>query len=231
MPTKRVASPLLTCLQIAGIAGLYFITGKLGLLLAVEPGYATAIWPPSGIALVAILWLGYRMWPGVWLGSCLVNVSTSFDANTSALLMKSLAIPGSIATGAALQAFLGAFLIRRFIGFPTPLNNEREVFIFLGCGGMVGSLAGATVGITTLAVAGAIPWSNSLYSWGTWWIGDTNRCDDCCTHTINAASVGGAQKIRSAPGCYSSAVCHVPSGRSVFFLHKPVGTTPDATGV
>ena len=113
------------------------------------------------------------MWPGIWLGSCLVNVSTSFDANTIPLLMKSLAIPGGIATGAALEAVLGAFLIRRFIGFPTPLNNEREVFTFLGCGGLIGSLASATVGVTTLAVAGAIPWSNSLYSWGTWWIGDT----------------------------------------------------------
>ena len=173
MLPNRVTSSLLTSSQIAGIAGLYFITGKLGLLLAVEPGYATAIWPPSGIALVAILWLGYRMWPGIWLGSCLVNVSTSFDANTVPLLMKSLAIPGGIATGAALEAVLGAFLIRRFIGFPTPLNNEREVFTFLGCGGLIGSLASATVGVTTLAVAGAIPWSNSLYSWGTWWIGDT----------------------------------------------------------
>ena len=59
MLPNRVTSSLLTSSQIAGIAGLYFITGKLGLLLAVEPGYATAIWPPSGIALVAILlaWL------------------------------------------------------------------------------------------------------------------------------------------------------------------------------
>jgi len=60
-------------LQITGIAIAYAVTGKLGLLLAIPPGYATAIWPPSGIALVALLVYGYRAWPGVLLGSFLVN--------------------------------------------------------------------------------------------------------------------------------------------------------------
>jgi PAS domain S-box len=88
------------------------------------------------------------------------------------LLFQSFAIPAGIATGASVQAILGAYLIRRFIGFPTLLHNEREVFGFLGWGGLVGSLPSATIGVTTLAVAGTVPWSNYAYSWGTWWIGD-----------------------------------------------------------
>ena len=62
------------------LAAAYFVTGKLGMLLAVPPGYATCIWPPSGIALVGLLLMGSRHWPGVVLGSFCVNVGLGFDA-------------------------------------------------------------------------------------------------------------------------------------------------------
>ena len=55
--------------QIAGLAVAYALSGRLGLLLAVPPGYATAIWAGSGIALAAMLSRGCRLWPGVLLGS------------------------------------------------------------------------------------------------------------------------------------------------------------------
>jgi len=60
--------------QIALLAALYFLSAKLALALAIPPGYATPIWPPSGIALAALLLAGTRLWPGVWLGSLLANV-------------------------------------------------------------------------------------------------------------------------------------------------------------
>ena len=59
--------------EILAVAALYVITGKIGFLLAISPGNITVVWPPSGIALAAILLLGGRVWPGVWLGSFLVN--------------------------------------------------------------------------------------------------------------------------------------------------------------
>src|SRR2546429_2985213 len=37
------------------LAAVYFAAAKLSLLLAIPPGYATAVWPPSGIALAATL--------------------------------------------------------------------------------------------------------------------------------------------------------------------------------
>ena len=54
-----------TLMMVLGIAGAYYVTGRLGLLLAIPPGYATPVWPPSGIALGAILIGGYQGWPGV----------------------------------------------------------------------------------------------------------------------------------------------------------------------
>ena len=70
---------LRTALVVLISAAAYCITGKLGLLLAIPPGYATAIWPPSGIALAATLMYGYSVWPGIVLGSILVNIGTALE--------------------------------------------------------------------------------------------------------------------------------------------------------
>ena len=61
--------------QIVMLAALYFFTAKAALLLAVPPGYATGVWPPSGLALAAVLLWGSRVWPGVWLGAALTNLT------------------------------------------------------------------------------------------------------------------------------------------------------------
>jgi integral membrane sensor domain MASE1 len=63
--------------RLALLVLLYLLTGKLGLLLAVPPGYATIIWPPSGIALGMLIIGGARLWPGVLAGSLLLNAYNS----------------------------------------------------------------------------------------------------------------------------------------------------------
>ncbi len=73
--TVRTGSPLANnrvawAVEIILFAAAYYLSGRLGLLLAIPPGYATAIWPPAGIALAVTLLRGYRVLPGVWLGSC-----------------------------------------------------------------------------------------------------------------------------------------------------------------
>src|SRR5438876_12246743 len=110
--TSRCLYPR-TALLVLVIAVVYGVTGRLGLLLAIPPGYATAIWPPSGIALSALLLLGSRAWPGVLLGSFLANVTTTFDR---ASIGPSLAVSAVIGAGASAQALLGASLVRRFLG-------------------------------------------------------------------------------------------------------------------
>src|SRR5687768_16755583 len=92
--------------QVGLLAIVYFVAAKLSLLLAIPPGYATAVWPPSGIALAATLLLGNRLWPGVWLGAALVNYTVN----------SSLALALMMGTGNALEALAGAALIRHYIG-------------------------------------------------------------------------------------------------------------------
>ena len=64
-------------LQMTGLAITYFVTSKIGVFLAIPPGYATAIWPASGIAMAGILLYGYRVWPGILVGSLLFLLQPS----------------------------------------------------------------------------------------------------------------------------------------------------------
>src|SRR5439155_20254729 len=85
------------------LTGVYFLAGKFGLSLAFAHASASAVWPPTGIALAATPLLGYRVWPALFLGAFLVNVTTAGSVRTA---------PG-IASGNALEGPLGACLVRR----------------------------------------------------------------------------------------------------------------------
>src|SRR5262245_30443277 len=93
MQTRRFSG-----LPLIGIlAAIYFIAGKLGLMLASLHASASPVWPPAGIALAALLLLGYRAWPAIFIGAFLVNVTTAGNVATSV----------AIATGNTLEGFLG----------------------------------------------------------------------------------------------------------------------------
>src|SRR6201982_810091 len=103
--TGAIHSPPSSGLPVIGIlAILYFVAGKLGLMLASLHASASPVWPPAGIALAALLLLGYRAWPAIFIGAFLVNVTTAGTAATSF----------AIATGNMLEALAGAWLVNRF---------------------------------------------------------------------------------------------------------------------
>src|SRR5207247_769113 len=70
-------------LTIVGLAAIYFVAAKLGLKLAYVYPSASTVWPGTGIALTAMLLLGYRVWPGIFLGAFLANVTTAGSVATS----------------------------------------------------------------------------------------------------------------------------------------------------
>src|SRR5438874_2705088 len=159
--------------ELIAIAAAYYAVGRLSLLLAIPPGYATAVWPASGIALAATLLRGYRVWPGILLGSFLINVWTSLDTGSAASILKSIFLVISIGAGASLQAIVGALLMSRFVRQPTALIGEEDVFKFLLLGGPISDLMNATWGVTSLLFAGVIQPADYLLHWWTWWLGDT----------------------------------------------------------
>jgi len=159
--------------ELIAIAAAYYAVGRLSLLLAIPPGYATAVWPASGIALAATLLRGYRVWPGILLGSFLINVWTSLDTGSATSIFKSIFLVISIGAGASLQAIVGALLMSRFVRHPTALIGEKDVFKFLLLGGPISCLVNATWGVTSLLLAGVIQPADYLLHWWTWWLGDT----------------------------------------------------------
>ena len=172
MATRSVPQWANRAIELIGLAAAYYLVGRLGLLLAIPPGYATAVWPASGIALAGTLLFGYRIWPGILLGSFLINVWTSLDATNAASIVKSILAATSIGVGASLQAVVGALLIHRFVRFPTALAEAKDVIKVLILGGPVSCLVNSTWGVTSLLSASVIERADYAFHWWTWWVGD-----------------------------------------------------------
>jgi signal transduction histidine kinase len=129
--------------------------------VAIPPGYATAIWPPSGIAVAALLLGGGRLWPAVWVASFVANLT--IDA---ALIASTV-----IGTGSTLQALAIAALIRRHIGIPYRFENVDQVLRFVLIAAL-GSTIAASIAVLPLAALYQMPLSDLVGNWSTWWQGD-----------------------------------------------------------
>jgi PAS domain S-box-containing protein len=154
------------------MAAAYYVVGRLGLLLATPPGYASAVWPASGVALAGTLLFGYRVWPGILLGSFLINLRTSLDTTSTAAILNTMVLAASIGMGASLQAIVAALLIRRFTPYPTAFVEARDIIKFLLLGGPVSCLVNATWSVASLLLGGVIQPVDYLFQWWTWWVGD-----------------------------------------------------------
>jgi len=158
-------------LQVLLLALAYVFSGWLGSLLAVSPGYATALFPASGVALAGLLLYGARLIPGVWLGSFAMNLAIGYQGSGH-FTSTTATLAATIAIGAAVQALAGVWLIRRTIGFPNPLDREKDISLFLLLGGPVSCLVSATMGVTSLHLHGVVAADQYLHNWVVWWVGD-----------------------------------------------------------
>ncbi len=156
--------------QILLLASAYYLTARLGLLLAVPPGYASAIRPEAGLALGALLLSGPRLWIGVWLGAFTVNLQISLGGGEP---IQALALAAALGTGGALQALAATLLVRRFVGVQNPLEHARDIVVFLLLGGPLACLIAATLATGALVLAEEIPADQGAYHWAIWWVGDT----------------------------------------------------------
>ena len=149
----------------------YVITGRLGLLLAVPPGYATAVFMPAGIAVGAMFMAGPSTLPGIFIGSLLLNVWVgSSIADQFALL--SLATAFVIAAASTMQAALGGAVLRGVIGYPAALDNPRDLLRLLVLSPLF-CLTSATLSLSAMWELGAVRFSDLPTNWMTWWAGDT----------------------------------------------------------
>ncbi len=149
-------------LKLLVIAAVYYGAAKLGLSLAFMNSSISAVWPPTGIALVAIVFWGYRMWPGIALGALLANSWTGIPFYATL----------GITVGNTGEALVGAFLLREVADFRPSLERVRDVIALLVFGGILSTMVSATIGVASLLAAGDVS-SDALWTaWRTWWLGD-----------------------------------------------------------
>ena len=148
--------------ELGGIAAVYFVVAKLGLALASINPSATPIWPPTGLALAAVLLWGYRVWPAVFVAALLANATTAGSIYTASL----------IALGNTLECLVGGHLVNRWSDgratFDTPAGVTRFALISL----LAATPISATVGVGSLLVAGFADEAHVSSIWATWWLGD-----------------------------------------------------------
>ncbi len=149
-------------LEAALVITAYFLAGKIGLSVPFTSGNVSPVWPAAGIALVALLLIGYRVWPAIALGAFLVNYLSP--------------IPHAAALGIALGNTAGpltsAWLLRRVRGFLPSLSRLRDVLELIVFGALGGTAISATIGTCALSVTRVHPWSNFGLAWLMWWLGD-----------------------------------------------------------
>ncbi|MGW6944855.1 MASE1 domain-containing protein [Streptomyces xanthophaeus] len=163
MRTEGFRRLCLAVLRILAVAGAYYAGGQIGLLqqVVIDGAVITPLWPPTGIALACLLWLGLRVWPGIALGTYLVIQTLGpFEPVGLGIMVGNTLAP------------VCAYLMLRRVGFRVGLDRLRDGLALVFLGGLVPMLISATVGAGLLLLTGSMPASGFWTAWWTWWAGD-----------------------------------------------------------
>ena len=114
-PNTKAVNTAATATRIAVVAVAYLVAAKTGLEVDAIAGFATLVWPASGIALAAMLLGGYRLWPAVAIGAFAVNLLAGAPMLTAL----------GIAAGNTLEALLAGFILQK-LNFHNALDRARE---------------------------------------------------------------------------------------------------------
>jgi integral membrane sensor domain MASE1 len=143
------------------LAGVYVAAAKAAFALAFVHTSIAPIWPPSGIALAAVLLFGRRAVPGVLLGAFLFNASTPVP----------LWVAAAMGIGNTTEAVVAAWLLRR-VGFRREIDRVRDVLALVGLAALVSTAISASVGVGGLWLSGILPDTQVRVGWAIWWFGD-----------------------------------------------------------
>jgi signal transduction histidine kinase len=156
------SSRLKLIVELLSLAVIYTVVARLGLMMDAVSGFATLVWPPSGIALAALLARGLRLWPAITVGAFIANIGVGAP----------MPVALGIAVGNTLEAFSAAYVLRRFAGFDDSLGRLRDVVSLFVIAGLLSTLFSATIGVASLHLGGIVPAERVPATWSAWWLGD-----------------------------------------------------------
>lgn len=144
------------------VAIVYFAAAEFGLSLASVHTNVSPVWPPTGVAIAALLIFGRSFWPAILLGAFGANLLTHVSVMTAA----------GIAVGNTLEALTAWYLLRRFRPARKTFESIVGVSQFVLFAVVLSPAVSATIGNLSLCLGGAARWSNFTSLWLTWWLGD-----------------------------------------------------------
>jgi PAS domain S-box-containing protein len=144
------------------LTATYVLAGRLGFTASAVHPVVSSAWPPSGVALAALLLMGTRFWPGIALGAFIVNLTGGIPPLAAA----------GIAVGNTLEALVATWLLTSFAGFRLPLERLRDVFALVVLGAIASTLVSATIGVTVLTLSGGAAGIPLGTVWLAWFLGD-----------------------------------------------------------
>ncbi len=148
-----------------GLAGIvtaaYFLAAALGLSLASVHTNVSPVWPPTGIAIAALLIFGRRLWPAILIGAFLANLWTDVSAPVAL----------GIAGGNTLEAVAATYLLTHRSHFDS-FSSIRNVLQFVLFAVVVSPVISASIGNVSLCIGGEAQWTDFGRLWLTWWLGD-----------------------------------------------------------
>jgi signal transduction histidine kinase len=144
------------------LAAVYVVVASLGLRVDAVGGFATLVWPATGISLVALLFFGYRAWPGIAAGAFITNLGIGAPP----------AVACGIALGNTLEALAGAWTMKRLTGGYPSFGRVRDVLALVGLAAVASTAISATIGVASLRLGGLVQGANVLETWRAWWLGD-----------------------------------------------------------
>ena len=159
---EQMTHRLRYALQIAAVAVAYFAAARVGLLAAVAQPVVSSAWPPSGVALAALLLSGLRLWPGIALAAFLLNWTAGVSAAGAA----------GIAAGNTLEAVAAAWLLLRVVAFRPSLERVCDVIALVVVAALASTTVSATFGVASLWASGAVGSDALRRLWFVWWSGD-----------------------------------------------------------
>jgi signal transduction histidine kinase/CheY-like chemotaxis protein len=195
-PGRKVEWDQATTQYLAAFAvtlGAYVLGAHFGLLLAYTNRNVTTVWPPTGVAVAALLLGGMRLWPAVAAGALMANLLNHASLETATLLT----------IGNTLAPVLAALLLTRVLPIRTDLEGVSDVLRLMVFGGLACMIVSATWGTTALLLSGALHAAQYWPAWPEWWIGDSMG-----VVLVAPAILLGASALRRRPD-------HIPPDRVV----------------
>ena len=161
------ATRLTICIALA-----YALPGIGGICLSIGSGYASPLFPAAGLALAAFLYFDRRALPGLLIGAIVTNLANALLHGS--LTPQTALLSLIVSCGAVAQAMAGGWMVKRLQDLPwRDLEQVRDAFLFFISGGLLPCLVSASVATAGMMLSGVIAHGDGLYSWWSWYIGDT----------------------------------------------------------